>query len=92
MTQEEIDKMGEKALEQFSTGKNLFGKDGAFAPLLQSFLDKALEAEMEAHLDGEERSMGNKRNGVKKKTLRSGVVTFVLRTPRTGTAVSSRRS
>src|SRR5690606_8888724 len=80
MTQEEIDRMEKKALEQFTTGKSLFGKDGAFAPL-RNFLDKALEAEMEAHLGEAERSKGNKRNGKKKKTLRSGVGTFELSTP-----------
>src|SRR5690606_35727226 len=81
MTQEEIDRMEKKALEQFTTGKSLFGKDGAFAPLLRNFLDKALEVEMEAHLGEAERSKGNKRNGKKKKTLRSGVGTFELSTP-----------
>src|SRR5690606_41232413 len=81
MTQEEIDRMEKKALEQFTTGKSLFGKDGAFAPLLRNFLDKALEAEMEAHLGEAERSKGTKRNGKQKKTLRSGVGTIELSTP-----------
>ena len=40
-----------KVLEQFKSGKNLFGKDGAFAPLLKQFLENALEAEMSSHLD-----------------------------------------
>ena len=40
-----------KALEQLRTGKSLYGKDGAFAPLLKDFLESALEAELEAHLD-----------------------------------------
>jgi transposase-like protein len=81
MTQEELDNIEKKALEQFTTGKSLFGKDGAFAPLLQNFLDKALEAEMEAHLDGKERSKGNKRNGKGSKTLKTGVGTFDIKTP-----------
>ncbi len=73
MTQEELDKIEKKALEQFTTGKSLFGKDGAFAPLLKNFLDKALEAEMKVQLGYDERSKGNKRNGKGKKTLRTGV-------------------
>src|SRR5665811_1182255 len=81
MTQEELDNIEKKALEQFTTGKSLFGKDGAFAPLLKNFLDKALEVEMEAHLDDNERSKGNKRNGKGSKTLRTGVGTFEVTTP-----------
>ena len=69
MTQDEIDQLQSKALEQFKTGKSLFGKDGAFAPMLKQFLEAALEAEMEAHLDEEERLSGNKRNGRGKKTV-----------------------
>lgn len=40
-----------KALKQFRSGQSLFGKDGAFAPLLKTFLKEALEAEMDNHLD-----------------------------------------
>lgn len=47
--------MKQKALEQLRSGKSLYGKDGAFAPLLKSFLDSALEAELDIHLDAEER-------------------------------------
>ncbi len=50
------------ALEQLMSGKSLTGKDGVFAPLLKSFLENALEAEMEIHLSTSERSGGNKRN------------------------------
>ncbi len=39
-----------KALDQLLKGESLFGKDGAFAPLLKGFIEKALEAEMNAHL------------------------------------------
>lgn len=81
MTQEELDNIEKKALDQFITGKSLFGKDGAFAPLLKNFLDKALEVEMEAHLDDDERSKGNKRNGKGSKTLKTGVGTFEVKTP-----------
>ncbi len=54
--------MKQKALEQLRSGKSLYGKDGAFAPLLKSFLDSALEAELENHLDQDERLSGNRRN------------------------------
>lgn len=81
MTQEEVNEMEKKALEQFSKGKSLFGKDGAFAPMLQSFIEKALESEMEGHLDSDERSKGNKRNGKGKKTIKSGTGTFDIQPP-----------
>ena len=70
-----------KALEQLMSGKSLFGKEGAFAPMLQNFLEKALEAEMEAHLDDSERLRGNKRNGKGKKTIKSGLGSFEIETP-----------
>ncbi|WP_051959702.1 hypothetical protein [Sphingobacterium sp. ML3W] len=41
----DYEQMKQKALEQLRSGKSLYGKDGAFAPLLKSFLDSALEAE-----------------------------------------------
>ena len=81
MTPEELSELESKALSQFKTGKPLFGKDGAFAPLLQSFLEKALEAEMEAHLGDQERSGGNKRNGKGKKTVKSSSGEFTISTP-----------
>ena len=50
-------------------GKPLLGKDGAFAPLLESILNAALEGEMDAHLTEEERQMGNRRNGKMQKQV-----------------------
>lgn len=81
MTQEELDQLQSKALEQFKSGKSLFGKDGAFAPMLKQFLEAALEAEMEAHLDEDERERGNKRNGKGQKTVRSSLGSVELSTP-----------
>lgn len=59
-----------KVLDQFMSGKSLFGKDGAFAPMLKNVIEKALSAEIEAHLDSNEREQGNKRNGKGKKRLK----------------------
>ena len=39
----DFEKIKKKALEQLKTGKPLLGKDGAFAPLLESILNAALE-------------------------------------------------
>lgn len=81
MTNEEQSELEKKALDQFMSGKSLFGKDGAFAPMLKNFIEKALEAEMNGHLDSRERSKGNKRNGKGKKTLKSSFGTFDIDTP-----------
>ena len=78
---EEQKELEKKALEQFMSGKSLFGKDGAFAPMLKSFIEKALEAEMDDHLDEESRSKGNKRNGKGKKKIKSSFGSFEIDTP-----------
>lgn len=36
-----LEEIRKKALEQFRSGKSLYGKDGAFAPMLKSFLEAA---------------------------------------------------
>lgn len=78
----EYEQMKQKALEQLRSGKSLYGKDGAFAPLLKSFLNAALEAEMETHLDEAERSTGNRRNGRTSKDIRTSSGTISVDTPR----------
>ena len=72
----------QKTLEQFRSGKSLFGKDGAFAPLLKDFLESALQAEMEAHLAEMGRDNGNRRNGLTHKVLKTKEGSFELTTPR----------
>jgi putative transposase len=83
---------GRKAVEQFRTGKPLFGKDGAFGPMLQAFLEAALEGELSAHLsaegaaeemDDDPKSGGaNRRNGHNSKEMKTGDGSFSLITPR----------
>ena len=55
------------------------GENGIFTPLLKHFLEKALQVELEAHLHQEN---SNKRNGLSKKTVKSGSGEFDLVTPR----------
>ena len=83
MESEDYKVMQAKALEQLRTGQSLTGKDGAFAPLLKQFLETALEAEMNAHLNDLERTKGNKRNGNGKgvKTLKTMDGEFIIQTP-----------
>lgn len=73
------------ALEQLRSGKSLFGKDGAFGPMLQQLLQAALEGEMAGHLAEEELDPDagdNRRNGYTTKKLRTGQGTIDLSTPR----------
>ena len=63
------------------SGKSLFGKEGAFAPMLKNVIEKALSAEMESHLDQNERFQGNKRKGKGMKTIKSGLGSFGIETP-----------
>jgi putative transposase len=81
MTQEELAEMQKLALEQLRSGKSLYSKGGAFAPLLKQFLESALEAEMETHLSEEERQKGNKRNGKGHKTLKTTEGELLIQTP-----------
>ena len=81
MEQQDLDKLQKKALEQFKSGESLFGSDGAFAPMLKSFIEAALQAEMDAHLNPQEREGGNKRNGKGRKTVKSSAGSFQIDTP-----------
>ncbi len=83
MNQEEKQDLQKKALKQFFNGESLFGKDGAFAPMLKEFIEQALEAEMEGHLSSEDkgRSQGNKRNGKGRKTVKSSLGEVEIETP-----------
>ena len=70
-----------KALAQLRSGQSLTGKDGAFAPLLKEFLESALKAEMDVHLDEQERKLGNKKNGKGVKTLKTSSGSITIETP-----------
>ena len=70
-----------KAIEQLKAGKPLLGKDGAFAPLLESILNAALEGEMDAHLTEEERQKGNRRNGKMQKQVQTPLGEVIVSTP-----------
>lgn len=72
----------QKVKEQLRSGKSLFGKEGAFAPLLQEMLNSILEGEMEGHLDDAERDMGNRKNGKTRKLVKTSSGTIEVTTPR----------
>ena len=80
-TKEELAEMQLKFAEQFRTGQSVFGKGGALAPLFKEFLETALESELDAHLDEQERSSGNKRNGHKSKRVKTSQGELSISTP-----------
>ena len=73
--------MKKKALEQLRSGKSLYGKDGAFAPLLKDFLESTLQAELEAHLDNEAPG-SNRKNGRGSKRVKTVEGSIDIATPR----------
>ena len=79
MNTQEQQAFEKKALDQLLSGKSLFGKDGAFAPMLKGFIEKALEVEMSSHLT--DTSEKNKRNGKGKKTLKTNIGKIEIATP-----------
>ncbi len=74
--------MKQKLKEQFRTGKSLFSKGGAFAPLLEDLINSMLEGELEGHLDEDERRSGNRKNGKGSKLLKTSAGSIEINTPR----------
>lgn len=75
------------ALEQFRSGKSLYGKNGAFAPLLKEFLEAALQEELETHISEESQNeVTNRKNGKVSKTVRTndGEIELVTSRDRNG--------
>lgn len=78
----DLEAMKQKLKEQFRTGKSLFSKGGAFAPLLEELLNSMLEGELDGHLDEDERRKGNRKNGKGNKLLKTSAGTIEINTPR----------
>ena len=83
MTHEEYKEMIKKAASQFKTGKPIFGKDGAFHQVLEDFLNAALEAEMDVHLEKTKpENRENRRNGKMPKEIKTAYGAVQINTPR----------
>jgi transposase-like protein len=78
----DFNKFEKEAIDSLKDGQGLLGKEGVLTPLLKRFLEKALEAELDHHLDEEERSSGNRRNGRSKKQIKTTSGPVNLNTPR----------
>lgn len=78
----EYQSLQKKALEQLLSGKSLFGKDGAFAPMLKEFIETALQAELDGYLDDGQRQKGNRKNGDTGKHVKTSQGSLQINTPR----------
>ncbi len=76
----DFDSIKYKALKQLRSGESLYGKNGAFAPLMKKFLEAALEVEMESHIDEVQHSGLNRRNGKSSKQIRTSEGTIDIET------------
>lgn len=64
-------------------GKPLLGSEGLLTKLVKDLTELSLQGEMEAHLSESSLEGGtDKRNGVSKKTMKTGSGTFELEVPR----------
>ena len=54
-----------EATARLKKGETLLGRDGVFTPLLKEFLEEAMDAELESHIDLEDAP--NRKNGKGKK-------------------------
>lgn len=71
-----------RALEALKAGTPLTGKNGVLAPLLENLLNAALEGEMDAHMNLDERENGNRGNGYGTKQVQSSMGELTVQTPR----------
>lgn len=69
-----------QAIDRLKAGKGLLGAEGAFTPLIKSFLEEAMEGELEQHLREEVRE--NRKNGKGKKRVKTSHGEVEIRTPR----------
>lgn len=77
------DSLRNEILERLYKREPLFGDKGIFTSLLQSFVNAALEGEMDNFMDeSQSEDSGNRRNGHIDKSLRSTAGPLSIRTPR----------
>lgn len=78
----DLEEFKAQAIEKLKAGVPLSNKDGVLALLLENLLNSTLEGEMDSHLDGGEREMGNRRNGRMSKQIQTSMREITINTPR----------
>lgn len=69
-----------EAIQRLKDGKGLVGAEGAFTPLIKSFLEEAMEGEIEEHLANQ--TGKNRKNGKGSKKVRTSQGMVTVNTPR----------
>jgi len=80
-------KLIDKLLAEYKKPEDIIGEDGLLKQLTKALLERAMQAEMSAHLGYEKHDAagnlsGNSRNGVARKTLKGDFGEISLETPR----------
>ncbi len=78
----DLEAFKQDAMNKLKRGEPASGKEGVFQPLLKQMLEEILQAEMDGHMNQQERSSGNRRNGKTSKKVKSTAGEFELETPR----------
>lgn len=84
-SQFDYNKFSEDFIQSIRDGKPLLGTEGVLTPLLKSLIDRALDVEMNTHLENELTSTTgekNRRNGKVTKTVKSSIGEIEIQTPR----------
>ena len=68
------------AIQRLKDGKGLVGAEGAFTPLIKSFLEEAMQGEIEQHLADQKGK--NRKNGKGSKKVRTSQGMVEVKTPR----------
>jgi len=69
-----------QAASRLKKGESLLGKDGVFTPLIKSFLEEAMDGELEAHIEADEAP--NRKNGKGRKKVKTPIGNVEIATPR----------
>lgn len=73
----------QKFIDQLYKGESIFGEGSIFRDLLQGFVNKALEGEIESHLSEDKlKGSKNRKNGLKPKKIRTESGVIEIKTPR----------
>jgi putative transposase len=71
----------EEAIKKLMAGENLAGENGVLTPLIQRFLQKAMETEMKLHIE-DSKAEGNRRNGHGQKQVKTDLGEVSITPPR----------
>lgn len=78
----DFESFSKQAAEDLKSGKPMIGRDGVFTPLLKKLIEASMEGELDAHLNDTRKPEKNRRNGHKRKNIKSPMGGFEIFSPR----------